>query len=189
MSNCIGIIAEDDSDVEVVKELVKKIVPNKRFSTEKFVGHGCGKIQGKCFQWAGVLKTKGCSILIVLHDLDDRVSSKLDASLRLTLKNCAIPKHIVVIPIREIEAWLLSDHIAIQKAFNLNKKVEHISNPQFITDPKKKLGEIIYLKSGKTKRYINAVHNQKIAAEMDLVNLRRCSSFRPLEDFLIQNIT
>ncbi len=58
MSNHIGVIAEDNSDVEVVRELIKKIVPDKKFSINSFVGHGCGKIQGKCFQWAGALKTK-----------------------------------------------------------------------------------------------------------------------------------
>ncbi len=188
MSNCIGVIAEDNSDVEVVNEIIKKIAPNKRYSIKSFVGHGCGKIQGKCFQWAGVLKTKGCSLLIMLHDLDDRLLDELDTSLRQTLKNCTIPKHIVVIPVKEIEAWLLTDNLAIQRAFKLNKKVERISNPEIIADPKRKLDEIVRLRSGSTKRYINSVHNQKIAAEIELVNLRRCSSFRPLENFLIQNL-
>ena len=188
MSNHIGVIAEDDSDVEVVDEFIKKLAPNKKYSIKSFVGHGHGKIQGKCFQWASVLKTKGCSTLIMLHDLDDKIFLELDAQLHAALKQCAIPKHTVIIPIREIEAWLLSDSLAIQRAMNLSNKVAPIANPQSVTDPKKKLGEVIYLRSGRTKRYVNSVHNRKIAAELDLTNVRRCASFLPLEKFILQNI-
>ena len=149
MSNHVGVIAEDDSDVEVVGELIKKIVPEKRYTISSFVGHGCGKIQGKCFQWAGILKTKGCSTLILLHDLDERILAELDFELCHALAQCSIPKHIVVIPIREIEAWLLSDNLAIKKAMNLGKNVPRIADPQSDANPKRRLGEIIYLRSGK----------------------------------------
>jgi hypothetical protein len=188
MSNKIGIIAEDDSDVDVVIELIKKIVPQKVFSVSSYVGHGCGKIRGKCFQWAESLKTKGCSSLILLHDLDDNKLSSLHFELRNSLERCAIPQHIVVIPIQEIEAWLLSDSQAIQKAMHLVNLVPRIANPQFINDPKRRLSEIIYMKSGKTKRYLNTVHNKKIAAEIDLVNIRRCTSYIPLEKFVASYI-
>ncbi len=184
MRNRIGIIAEDDSDVDVVDQLIPKVVPGKEYSIRKFVGHGCGRIQGKCAQWAIVLKARGCTMLIVLHDLDTRVLSKLESELRQILGHCPIQKNVIVIPIREIEAWLLSDNVAIQKAMNLGSVVPRVPNPQNITDPKKKLGEIIYLRSGKRKRYLNSVDNRKIAAEIDLNNLRRCSSFVPMEEFL-----
>jgi hypothetical protein len=88
----------------------------------------------------------------------------------------------------EIEAWLLSDSNAIIRAMNLSQNFAQIPNPQSIPDPKRKLGEIIYLRSGRTKRYINTKHNKKIAAEVDITNLRRCSSFLPLESFLLEQI-
>ncbi len=59
----IGIIAEDKCDVDVIAELVSKIVPGKRFSTKHFLGHGCGKIKGKCFIWAQVLKNRVVQLL------------------------------------------------------------------------------------------------------------------------------
>ena len=188
MSNSIGVIAEDNSDVDVVDELIKKIVPRNTYSIKRFVGHGCGKIQGKCFQWARNLKTRGCSTLIVVHDLDDKILAELQTQLRQALNICPIPKHIIVIPIREIEAWLLSDNLAIQRAMNLRNKVPRIADPSSVVDPKSKLEEIVHLRSGKTKRYLNSVHNQKIAAELDLANVRRCTSFLPLENFVLQNI-
>lgn len=188
MSNQIGLIAEDDSDVDVIDELIRKLVPHKTYSIKKYLGHGCGKIRGKCFQWATDLGARGCTMLILLHDLDNRATRELEFQLRQALTPCPITKNIIVIPIREIEAWLLSDSIAIKKAMNLRHAVARIPDPQSITDPKKKLGDIVYLRSDKTKRYVNAVHNRKIAAELDLRNVRRCSSFLPLEDFLTQNI-
>ncbi len=188
MSTLIGVIAEDNSDIDVVDEFIRKIVPKKKYIIKSFVGHGCGKVRGKCFQWAGVLKTKGCSCLILLHDLDEHDLPSLNTHLCQVLAHCSISKHVVIIPIREIEAWLLSDNKAIKKAMNLVRDVPRISNPQEIVDPKRKLGETIYLLSDKTKRYLNSVHNRKIAAAVELVNVRRCSSFLPLESFLIDNL-
>jgi hypothetical protein len=189
MSAIIGVIAEDDSDVEIVDELIKKILPQKRYSIKSFVGHGCGKVRGKCFQWANVLKTKGCSKLILLHDLDEHNFTSLNNQLCTALKNCSIPKHIVIIPIKEVEAWLLCDNQAIKRAMKLRENVPPVANPQAILDPKKKLGEIIYLRSGKTKRYLNSAHNRKIAAELNLASVRKCcTSYLPLERFVLENI-
>ena len=68
MINRIGLIAEDYSDFEVVKQLTRKIAGSRQFVIKKFIGHGCGKIRQKCLQWAQVLKDKGCSSIILLHD-------------------------------------------------------------------------------------------------------------------------
>lgn len=188
MSMIVGLIAEDISDIEVVDEIIKKIQPQIKYSIKYFIGHGCGKIRGKCFQWAGFLKAKGCSTLIVVHDLDQNELKGLNTKLSQALANCSISKNVIVIPIREIEAWLISDSLAIQTAMKLREKIPVIPNPEELIDPKKKLGEIIYLRSGKTKRYINSAHNRKIAAELDLDNVRRCASFLPLEKFILGNI-
>jgi hypothetical protein len=91
----IGVIAEEDSDIDVVDELIHKILPQKKYSIKSFVGHGCGKIRGKCFQWAKVLKTRGCSTLILLHDLDENIFMELYDQLNKALINCSIPKNIV----------------------------------------------------------------------------------------------
>jgi hypothetical protein len=188
MSAIIGVIAEDISDIDVLDELIKKILPQVKYSIKHFVGHGCGKIRGKSFQWAVVLKTKGCSTLIVLHDLDQHDLSVLRTQLSQALSNCPIPKNVIVIPIREIEAWLISDSLAIQKAMKLNGSIPPFPNPEELIDPKKKIGDVVYLRSGKTKRYLNSAHNRKIAAELDLANVRKCSSFLPLEEFVLGNI-
>jgi hypothetical protein len=188
MTISIGVIAEDASDIAVVNQIIKKILPDRKYSIKSFVGHGCGKIRGKCCQWADVLHSKGCSRLLLLHDLDQSSLQQLRFQLEQRLLHCKITRNIVVIPIREIEAWLLSDTHAIQTAMNIQGKINSIPNPEGIDDPKRKLGEIIYLNSGKTKRYINTAHNWKIAAEIDISEVRKCSSFLPLERFIIDQI-
>jgi hypothetical protein len=70
----------------------------------------------------------------------------------------------------------------------LNGSIPPFPNPEELIDPKKKIGDVVYLRSGKTKRYLNSAHNRKIAAELDLANVRKCSSFLPLEEFVLGNI-
>jgi hypothetical protein len=123
-----------------------------------------------------------------LHDLDQSDLTTLQNQLQERLSGSPIRQRIILIPIREIEAWLLSDSNAIRTAMNLRKPVPHIPNPQAIVDPKRRLSEIIFTLSDKNKRYINATHNRQIAAELDLANVRRCSSFIPLEQFLLETI-
>lgn len=179
----IGVIAEDNSDVNVVNELIRKISPHKKLAIRKFVGQGCGKLRSKCPAWALQLKDQGCSLLIVIHDLDNNTLDDLGTKLKQLLHHCPIERHIIIIPIREIEAWLLSDQVAIQKAFNLKKNVPRIANPQAIADPKKTLRDLIFSKSDNRKRYV-VDDNQKIAHYIEIVNLRRCSSFLPFEQFV-----
>jgi hypothetical protein len=180
----IGVIAEDDGDVGVLAVMFTKISPSKKFAVKKFVGHGCGRIASKCHNWARNLKIQGCHALVVMHDLDNRNIQTLHEQLISALQPSPIPRHIVIIPIRELEAWLLSDAAAIQNALNLKNRPARVANPEAIMDAKRHLKEIVFLKSEKTKRFISTVHNVLIARKLNLKEVRRCSSFQPLEDFI-----
>ena len=136
MSIRIGAIAEDRSDIDVLECLIRKVRPNRQFKVKPFLGHGCGKIRSKCHAWASALASKGCRLLIVLHDLDKANEGQLRNLLTKALKPCPIPRHVIVIPIREIEAWLLSDSRAIDVALKLQKRIRRISNPENDPDPK-----------------------------------------------------
>lgn len=180
----IGVIAEDNSDIGVLSILFSKIAPSKKFIVRKFVGHGCGRIASKCHNWARNLKIQGCTALVLVHDLDTRIFAKLHKELSGALSPSPIAKNVVVIPVRELEAWLLSDCSAIQNALNLKSRPTRISHPEALLDPKRELREIVYRRSDKTKRFISTVHNQAIARELHLTEVRRCSSFKPLDDFI-----
>jgi hypothetical protein len=99
------------------------------------------------------------------------------------LSPCPFTAFIIIIPVQEMEAWLLADPVALQKAFGLAKAPKCPNNPEAVNDPKEVLRDIVWHSSGKTKRYVNAIHNERIAGHVSLNALRKCAAFRPLEDF------
>ena len=182
----VGIIAEDKSDISVLKSLIEKITKTP-FSVEYFVGNGCGKIAGKCRSWAQNLSDSGCEYLLVVQDLDDKKVNELRRDLTAALGVSPIAAHTIIIPVREIEAWLLADHTAISKALKLHG-AKLVSNPEGIRDPKRHLAELVFRWSKNKRRYVNAIDNPKIAAECSPQNLGRCPSFAVLRDFVAANL-
>ncbi len=181
----IGIIAEEREDVDVVKILISKVIPENSFGTKSFVGHGCGKIKRKCESWADLLLLKGCDLLIVVHDLDREKKNNLKNDLESRISSADFKDKIVIIPTEELEAWLLSDPIALKRCFNLKKIPKIPNNPESIESPKEYLTRLIW-KIAK-KRFTNTIHNKKIARLIDLSALSKCKSFQPLPSFLEKN--
>ena len=181
----IEIIAEDESDIAVVKTLIGKIatVP---FSVKSTAAGGCGKIAGKCRIWAQNLQERGCRYLLIIHDLDTRILNTLRTELTAALKPCPIGSHLIVIPVREIEAWLLADHVAVTRAMKLQRALNEVANPEAILRPKERLADLVYTRSGTKRRYLNTVDNAKIAEHCIINNLKRCASFVPLRISLVR---
>ena len=186
MSKQIGIIAEDASDVEVVTHILEKYVARNRFSIRKFVGNGCGKLRNKCDSWAATLVESGCHHVIVFHDLDRHDMTSLRTLLREKIPAEKFPNSLIVMPIEEMEAWLLSDEKAIRDVFSLNKSPPRIENCEAIKSPKEHLGQLVW-SIGK-KRYLNTAHNKKIAEKISIDNLRRCPSFLTFDAYVRSSI-
>lgn len=178
----IGVIAEDVSDVEVLYELTCKLIRENSFSFKKFVGHGGGALRKKCTAWAENLFLKGCNHIVVLHDLDDNNENELRSELVGYVRNVGYVGYIILIPVREIEAWLLVDDKAIQKVFNMSKRPKLPGNPEEIMHPKEELRDIVWKET--KKRYVNTIHNRKIANASRITILRKCRSFRPYHAFI-----
>jgi hypothetical protein len=183
----IGIIAEDRSDVAVLDVLIRKLAKAPYF-VRSFVGEGCGKIVGKCHAWAQNLRDYGCRYLVVVHDLDRNDIDQLRDKIKQALGQSPISPYLIVIPVREIEAWLLSDHHAIERAMKLKDRISKIANPEAILNPKEHLADLVYRKSRKSRRYVNALDNPKIAVECATNNLSRCASFVSFSEFIVQHI-
>lgn len=180
----VGVIAEDDSDIRVAEILLAKMRPKKDFQVKKFIGRGCGKIIGKCRKWALDLRMKGCVLLAIIHDLDKKDEVKLRKAITEALHPSPIEKYVVVIPVHEIEAWLLADHDAINRAFGFPRSVQRVKNPHQLTNAKEYLGRLIYTHSSRKITYINTIHNAKIAEFLSIKTLSgRCASFRSFEKF------
>lgn len=183
----IGVIAEEVNDVDVLYHLTCKLMDEASFSFKKFVGHGCGKLRKKCSAWASNLLARGCSYLVVIHDLDDADRSALHAELSAAVANAAFEASLILIPVREMEAWLLTDPQAITAVFNLKRKPKLPTQPESVVDPKKKLGQIVW--AAGRKQYVNTIHNARIAREMRISKAKACKSFCPLPKFVTEHLT
>ncbi len=185
----IGVIAEDDCDVDSIRVLIHRIAGNEYIGIKKFVGKGCGKLRRKCNAWARILSQKKCSILILVHDLDTNELNGLRRKIRNALQPCPIVKYLICIPVQEIEAWLLSDADAIKESMNLPKRPNIVGLPENINSPKEYLEKIIYKTSEGEKIYLNTKHNVKIAEmlSIDMAN-RLCPSFQTFYKFVNDEI-
>jgi hypothetical protein len=188
-NSIIGIIAEDDSDVDSIKVLMKRIAQTEALSVKKFVGRGCGKIRRKSKSWAEMLKSKGCSSLILIHDLDRNNLGKLKRQIEQSITPCPIEKYLICIPVEEMEAWWLSDPQAIQKALKLATLPKVSDHPERINSPKEFIGGLVKKCSENKKIYLNTKHNEMIAAALDIEKAMRCESFISFYDFVSRYIT
>ena len=182
MSKTIGLIAEDKSDIDVIHEILKKYLKFGSFRVKKFVGNGCGKLRNKCDSWTTNLFDSGCDFVFIFHDLDRYDEKVLRKTLEGKICHVNSSNSLVVIPVEELEGWLLSDSDALKKVFGLKAMPTKIYDCETISSPKEYLRDLIY--KMEKKRYLNTVHNKKIAESITLENLRRCKSFKPFDEFL-----
>jgi len=181
----VGVIAEDDSDVDSVRILIQRMTGIAQISIKRRVGKGCGRLKKKCHAWTDLLRQQGCSLLILIHDLDSNNLSDLTKEIQKALNPCPIMIHLICIPVQEFEAWLLSDPMAIKDAMNLKNPPKVKTSPETINSPKEHLGELIYRASNKEQIYMNTKHNPKIAAKISIDLVRaKCQSFVPFYDFV-----
>ncbi len=185
----IGLIAEDDSDVDAAIVLIKRITGNNRVGMKKFVGKGCGRIKRKCRRWTKDLKQKGCQYLILLHDLDNNNLEQLRSSIEDAISPSPIQPYLICVPIEEMEAWWLADTSAIKKALNLKKFKKIKGDPEQLKSPKEMICDLVRQFSNKEKKYLNTVHNKSIAEHLNLTEAKKkCASFNEFFVFVSENI-
>lgn len=178
----IGVIAEETNDVDVMYELTCKIIRENKFSLSHFVGHGCGKLRRKCKAWSEILLAKGCDHLAVVHDLDQYEEATLRKELDEYVLSIGFGQTVILIPVEEIEAWLLSDPKAVKTVFNMRRLPKIPKAPEKIKSPKEYLGRLVRNES--RSQYLNTVHNRRIARELSIGALDRCPSFSSYPAFL-----
>ena len=89
----------------------------------------------------------------------------------------------VVIPVQELEAWILADLASASNVFK-SWKPKPINNPETISDPKEHLIKLSLAENNKP-RYSHALHNERLAKYIDLKTVAmKCPSFRTLEKFV-----
>ncbi len=132
---------------------------------------------------------QGCDCILLVHDRDRNNAANLRAQLEAILVNAPQTKKVVAIPEEELEAWLLSDAEAINKAMKLNGKFKTIHHPENVASPKEYLRDTVYKVSGKTKSYVNNVHNKLIAEQINTETIASlCPSFAPFMELFTKTV-
>lgn len=184
----VGIIAEDDSDVEAARIMMRRIAKSDRIGVKRFVGKGCGRLRRKCGVWAANLRDRGCGLLIVIHDLDRRGISQVRREIEDALAPCPIDNYLICIPVEEMEAWWLADPLAIRKALGLDRTPQVKGHPEAIPSPKERIGVLVRTCSRKRKIFVNTEHNAAIASELDFDKAKKCKSFVPFFEFVTRHM-
>ena len=180
-----GILGEDLSDADTLKVLVRNIAADDslKIKTKGFDGSGNLLKRG-----AGILKlyeSEGMTHFIVCHDADgtdpsenhDKVMDKVIQPSGISDNYC------VVIPVQELEAWILADIQAVTNIFK-SWRPRAITNPESIQNPKEHMEKLSRTAKGRP-RYAHATHNDRIAKYLDLAKVeKKCPSFKPFADFV-----
>jgi len=178
-----GVLGEDKSDVETLKVLIKKLAHNEKITIKTKGYTGCGDLLKNGWRQLQLFKNLGCHRFIVCYDADGENPKK---RYHEVVKHIINPDDLkkkaiicIVIPVQEIEAWILADIEAVTQIFK-NWHPKSLINPESINKPKEYLEKLSRDAKGKP-RYVHAIFNTEVAKYLDLDRVKqKCPSFRPL---------
>lgn len=172
----IGIVAEGlpNSDVQIISELVKKILPIDPLFIPRSGGSRPNVIK-KYRGWLEDFRNRNVDKALILIDQDmsciKALIEKLEEKIADRQYKFPVKFHIIE---REIETWLLADERALSKV--AGKNVPRINETlEDILQPKEKLIELLF----RFGVNCTAETKRKIAAESDIERIAyRCPGFR-----------
>jgi hypothetical protein len=181
----IGIIAEDDSDFAVIKELICRITDKRSLTFKKKAGGGCGRVRRKCVAWAEELKTANCTMLILVHDRDRHNYAALHEQLVTIMSGSSFTNRYICIPVEELEAWFLSDPDTLKSSLRLDKPPRVSGIPEEVDSPKEYIEDQVRTCSQGRVTYLNTVHNLRIAEAVSIPKvLSKCPSFQRFHEYV-----
>jgi hypothetical protein len=180
------IFGEAESDFETLKELVRRLANDPRLKIKGKGFANCGELLKKGSKQIQFYRQEGFTRFIICYDADRENPEKRFYEVLEKIVNPAgvDGTFCVLIPIQEIETWILADIQAVTKVFPGWVPVKDIPNPESIQDPKEHLIKLSRNKNMRP-RYIHDIHNQKVAQYIDLEMVeRKCPSFLPLKTLI-----
>jgi hypothetical protein len=180
-----GILGEDDSDVETLKVLVKRLAGNESLTVKRKGYGGCAEMLRKGARQLQLFKDLGLTRFIVCHDADGPdPAPKRDLVMQRVVKPSGLKEGCcIIVPVQELEAWILADIECAVKIFP-GWRPASIRNPEAIHQPKQYV-EKLSRDSRHRPRYSHAIHNERMASYLDLKKVAaKCPAFRELVDFV-----
>jgi hypothetical protein len=184
-----GVIGEDKSDVATIKVLIKRLAGNDALTIHTKGYEGCAQMLKKGAAQLRLFASKpmDCRRFVICHDADRALPAERRS---IVIKDIVaqageLGAFCVLIPVQEIESWILADIQAVQKIVK-SWQPKEIMLPESINDPKEHL-EKLSRDSQKRPRYSHATHNEKVAAYLDLERVyKKCPSFPDLHKFVVK---
>lgn len=180
-----AVIGEDQSDVDTIANIIKKIAKNDRL-----------KVKGKGFNGCGELLKRGAAQLRLYDDLAftrfiacyDSDGHDPERRRRELVDRVFVPAGLTgaccaLVPVHMIESWILADLPAVTNVIKGWAPQAGPKNPEAIRSPKKHLSDLS--EKYHKPRYSHATMNAAIAKHLNLeIVLQKCPSFSPLYDLV-----
>lgn len=184
----IGVIGESHSDAQCLVNLIRNIASNNTLPVRKKGYNNCGEMLRKAASQIRAYSSLGVEHFVICHDADGPDPAPVRRRvLEQVAYKCGLPDQCcVVIPVEEIEAWLLADERAVAQVIP-TFKLAPITSPELVRDPKEHLEGLSRGANAKPK-YIHSVHNERVCQHIrvDVVE-QKCPSFRPFVQFVQQH--
>jgi hypothetical protein len=184
-----AILAEDDSDVETLTVLIRRLSANQGVPVRGRGFGGSGDLLKHGARELG-LYAKNATRFVVCHDCDREDSGeRTQQIIKKIIKPSGVEgQFCALVPVKTIEAWLAADLGAIKKVLTGWEGAKPIGRPEDLDDPKRFIDRLTR-KEGVRPRYIHAIHNPRIAVHIDLQRVRECCpSFEPLHKLVTKGI-
>ncbi len=183
-----AVLGEDRSDAETLRVLIRRLADNERLAVKIKGYDGCGQLLRKGARDLDEFLSQGYDRFVVAYDADrDDPAARLARARSMVQESRAASSACcVVVPVEELEAWLLADVAAVSKKWP-SWRPDPIANPERVQDPKEYL-EKLSRDSQRRPRYSHAVDNPMLAGLIDLeIVAKKCPSFRVLAEFVRGN--
>ncbi|MBB6431573.1 DUF4276 family protein [Algisphaera agarilytica] len=174
----LAILAEDVSDCDVLKNVVRLLEPGIGFSFKAKGYNGCSGLLRKGFRDMKSWHQQGVDRFLICHDADSNSPEDVCAKVKRDVirKSGATCLSCIAVPVEEIEAWLVADESAIKTVLPKFNFSGH-PNPESINSPKEWLEKKSRAQNGRPL-YAHKVFNPRVAEVLDLsVVKKKCPSF------------
>lgn len=179
-----AVLGEDASDGEMLKVLIRRLLGDETVRVKPKGFDGCGELLRKGAKQLQLFQRLGFQRFIICYDADGpEPSHRREQIIQRVVRPSGIGSHCVVVPVQEIEAWILADIEAVTQVFPSWRPRRVEEPPESIQNPKERL-EWLSRASNKKPVYSHATHNPIVAKHLNLAVVRaRCPSFAPLAEY------
>jgi hypothetical protein len=158
-----GVIGEDTSDTETLRVLIRRITQDPKLIVKTKGYGGCGEMLTKGTKQIRSFQELGLTRFVVCYDADgDDPAERLEELMTRVIRPArCIASCCAVIPVQELEAWILADIEAVTNIFRYWIP-RPISSPEQIQNPKEHLTRLSRAQN-KKPIYDYVTHNEQVA--------------------------